>query len=990
VGHLPSSDAPSVHSIKSDLSLPPTAASHHTIFNPKSLLKQKEAERLHAAEEERKKHEEGHYVAGTTRAAIKAQTSRLVGGALKPFKGLSNGLSPIQGSRGLQDGDKERSTGAKPTSTSPGGAQGTAVGTKPSRTMLVASEEAVNTEKHREMIAHFKLRALSVNQAVDVSSQDHANLINADELRSSRLIKRNSAFVKWWELMTMLLIVFQALYLPYVIGFDPAKDSVMDGIQFFTDVVFMMDVVLQFNITFKDGEGMWLTSRRDVAWYYVTHGFIVDVVAAIPFERLSGSGNAQSTGLLKILRLPRLMRIVKIFRVMKALKVDIEMQRWILYSRHAHIMRFMWNILLIVIVSHFVSCMWYAIARDEWWEKELFFELSSTGFDGELCCCNKPQVSDEEKLGFVPNPSEFLEYVPATDAWADDTNTTTSACYEFGGMGHFKDEFHNECVCKSQAEKYITVFYSVTEMLIGQEHMQPISSDEKVFCACFTIIGALIMAFTFGNVAVNINNFYAASSNYKRKMEFLFESMKNMNLPRSIQRRVYKYYEYVHATHGSLDGKITSFVPELSEKLQAEILLYLRIEMIASVPFFAACSPSVVYNLVMELRLQVFLPKDYVVVKGELGNEMYFIQEGSCEVTIATVNMPTAVPAQVQQAERRRREEEQNKNDSGKNARARRQSAGMQATSLSASIIGEFHRVKASMVESAEVEMPEHATKRKSVSGITLAHQEDAETVEDEWFDEHEKILKKLPKGSFFGEVALLLSVKRTANVRSVSFSELCILDREVFAKILGNYKEDQAIMEEIILSKYESHSNVMAEINAGKMQKKEENDSDLMKIAEISAAAEREVKSSFEFAQKLEKKLSHLESILERTNASITYMNSTYSAASDTASLRKSVGDPARKVGTPAGQDLAMRNMIEAMIEKMDNGFRNVFEVIGSSNRELRNEMNDDRRETERHRRTTERALTTLKRQVPLENESETRELPGEVNEDGDDDGFL
>jgi hypothetical protein len=168
----------------------------------------------------------------------------------------------------------------------------------------------------------------------------------------------------------------------------------------------------------------------------------------------------------------------------------------------------------------------------------------------------------------------------------------------------------------------VTVFYAVIEMLIGQEHLKPITQGEKLFCSILTLLGALLMAFTFGNVAVNINNFYAASSRYKTKMQFLFESMKHMDLPRDIQRRVYKYYEYIHASHGSLDGSISSFVPELSEKLQAEIYLYLRIEMIASVPFFAACSPAVVYNLVMQLRLQVFLPKDYVVVKGELGNEM--------------------------------------------------------------------------------------------------------------------------------------------------------------------------------------------------------------------------------------------------------------------------------------------------------------------------------------------------------------------------------
>tara|TARA_B110000305_G_C18852326_1_gene365070 strand:- start:25 stop:504 length:480 start_codon:yes stop_codon:yes gene_type:complete len=43
---------------------------------------------------------------------------------------------------------------------------------------------------------------------------------------------------------------------------------------------------------------------------------------------------------------------------------------------------------------------------------------------------------------------------------------------------------------------------------------------------------------------------------------------------------------------------------------------------------------------VLNLHLNVFLPKEYVVVRNEVGDEMYFIQNGNCEVTIPFKDMP--------------------------------------------------------------------------------------------------------------------------------------------------------------------------------------------------------------------------------------------------------------------------------------------------------------------------------------------------------------
>jgi hypothetical protein len=126
-------------------------------------------------------------------------------------------------------------------------------------------------------------------------------------------------------------------------------------------------------------------------------------------------------------------------------------------------------------------------------------------------------------------------------------------------------------------------------------------------------------------------------------MEYLFESMNHLSLPQQLKHRIIMYYDHIWKEYRSLDGRVHSFIPELSKQLESEVYLYLRTNLILSVPFLRQCSPEVVQRLVTILVTQVFLPNDYIVHKGVPGEEMYLISRGVCEVTVNDfVAMPTS------------------------------------------------------------------------------------------------------------------------------------------------------------------------------------------------------------------------------------------------------------------------------------------------------------------------------------------------------------
>lgn len=94
--------------------------------------------------------------------------------------------------------------------------------------------------------------------------------------------------------------------------------------------------------------------------------------------------------------------------------------------------------------------------------------------------------------------------------------------------------------------------------------------------------------------------------------------------------RVLGHSDYIWS---ELDGNLDDFLPEPSHNLRAEVSLYLRRSLIVKVPIFKHCTPRVVQKLVVALQLELFMPMDYIVLRGEMGNEMFFIQSGVVEVT---------------------------------------------------------------------------------------------------------------------------------------------------------------------------------------------------------------------------------------------------------------------------------------------------------------------------------------------------------------------
>ncbi|DAZ97298.1 TPA: hypothetical protein N0F65_009831 [Lagenidium giganteum] len=187
----------------------------------------------------------------------------------------------------------------------------------------------------------------------------------------------------------------------------------------------------------------------------------------------------------------------------------------------------------------------------------------------------------------------------------------------------------------SVLNEYVADFYYAICLNQGQGNSGG-TLAQNAFSTMAVLIGSVILAIVFGNVAMLVSNFNANETNYQRKMEAVFATMSKMHLPRELGDRIHQYYVHLWEEYESLDGDIVKFSRELTHTLRLEVGLFKYMNLVVDIPFWKNCSPDFVTQIVLSLVVRVYLPDDYVIRKGEVGDEMFMINRGICEVLDAT------------------------------------------------------------------------------------------------------------------------------------------------------------------------------------------------------------------------------------------------------------------------------------------------------------------------------------------------------------------
>ncbi|XP_071749640.1 uncharacterized protein [Lepeophtheirus salmonis] len=206
----------------------------------------------------------------------------------------------------------------------------------------------------------------------------------------------------------------------------------------------------------------------------------------------------------------------------------------------------------------------------------------------------------------------------------------------FGGKNDARDSSWSELrypIPDDTVMTYLMSYYWTMLALTAIGDLpQPTTKYEYIFVILELTIGLIIFATVLGFIANIVTNVSAARKDFQAKLDGVKTYMRLRRVPKNIQNKVIKWFDYLWLTQKSSDEERA--ISCLPDKLKGEIAIHVHLDTLKRVEIFQNTEAGFLCELVLRLRPVLFSPGDYICRKGEVGKEMYICARGRLEVVV--------------------------------------------------------------------------------------------------------------------------------------------------------------------------------------------------------------------------------------------------------------------------------------------------------------------------------------------------------------------
>uniref|UniRef100_H2Z0V5 Potassium voltage-gated channel subfamily H member 2 n=1 Tax=Ciona savignyi TaxID=51511 RepID=H2Z0V5_CIOSA len=329
-----------------------------------------------------------------------------------------------------------------------------------------------------------------------------------------------SLFKAVWDWLILILVIYTAIFTPFTAAFvlklrhevKPEAEVPQQGynfteplnvIEFLVDIFFVIDILINFRTTYVNKNDEVVSKPGKIAIHYFKGWFLIDLVAAVPFDLLVANPSQQETTLIGLLKTARLLRLVRVAR-----KLDR-------YSEFGAAVLFL-LMCTFVLIAHWLACIWYAIGNME-----------------------RPHLK-EDNIGWLDNLGTQL-HKPYINSYKNGTMVAS-----FNGP--------------TTKDKYVTALYFTFSSLtsVGFGNVSPNTNNEKIFSICVMLIGALMYASIFGNVSAIIQRLYSGTARYHTQMLRVKEFIRFHQIPTPLKQRLEEYFQHAWSYTNGIDMNMVS------------------------------------------------------------------------------------------------------------------------------------------------------------------------------------------------------------------------------------------------------------------------------------------------------------------------------------------------------------------------------------------------------------------------------------------------
>ncbi|CAG9529748.1 unnamed protein product, partial [Cercopithifilaria johnstoni] len=198
-----------------------------------------------------------------------------------------------------------------------------------------------------------------------------------------------------------------------------------------------------------------------------------------------------------------------------------------------------------------------------------------------------------------------------------------SAWQAFGQIAYRMNNkwYLNKWVYNNQGNAYIRCFYFTTTVATSAGgNPAPTNVVEYIYMTFSWMMG-------IRDIVSNANR---NREQYRKSVDQVLSECKRLGLSKDTINRVRDWLIYTWQKQKTLDEK--KLIEKLPLKLQTDLALAVHYNTLSKVQLFQDCDRALLRELVLKLRPVIFRPGDMICKKGDVGKEMYIVNDGILQV----------------------------------------------------------------------------------------------------------------------------------------------------------------------------------------------------------------------------------------------------------------------------------------------------------------------------------------------------------------------
>ena len=302
---------------------------------------------------------------------------------------------------------------------------------------------------------------------------------------------------------------------------------------------------------------------------YLTSWFLIDLLGTFPFEKII-QGEASSRKSLKLIKYFKIPKLMRISRVMK-------------YVRdHKYVYDIFQVFILVFTFLHIGACLWMLVLQP--------CKEGGDAYAGSEICAQDNTYS----------------------LYAESFHLSAAMMLGISNFHILGDSSALDLLTERREEDRIHMYVISTLFMVG---------------------GLFLVALLMSEMNVYLMGKMQGSAAFQRKIDRVKHEMEYYAVPNDLQLKVKAFYDYVWIHQKQYDENVALLTDkQMSTDLQRKLALHLFKDVVSQVSIFSEVDDLLLGEICLSLQTKIFLPRDMIVLKGDVGKELFIIAKGVVEV----------------------------------------------------------------------------------------------------------------------------------------------------------------------------------------------------------------------------------------------------------------------------------------------------------------------------------------------------------------------